>query len=308
MKRAVLFLAVVAVVAAFGVGGDARQNPRGLIYETFDVPGADATNVSVINDAGDIAGSYSLDGKEHGFLLRQGQLQTIDGPEPTTFSTLIHGISASGEVVGQYRYAGTCPDCPPWVSTLIIRGFAWKAGVLDVIHVPGASYTISGSVNAGGAIVGEYWAGGRCLGFYYKDGAFSTVDMAEDPADPMSWSAAYGLNAQGDVAGWYGNGATFIMHGYVLSKGRKTTIDVPGFTWVTAGAINDQREVIVNAYENWAVKANYIWKDGSLVTEIRVPGAACAACTVAYGINNRGDVVGQYWTADYKGHGFIAHR
>ena len=55
-----------------------------------------------INNRGDIVGNVVFsDGKEHGFLLRQGIFTMLDEPDADAFTAAI-GISHSGQIVGSY--------------------------------------------------------------------------------------------------------------------------------------------------------------------------------------------------------------
>ena len=74
--------------------------PNG-VYTTIDVPGADATIPSGINDAGWIVGEYDSGGVAHAYVSDAlGAITTIDVPG-ATFSTGT-GIDSQGDIVGQY--------------------------------------------------------------------------------------------------------------------------------------------------------------------------------------------------------------
>jgi uncharacterized membrane protein len=55
-----------------------------------------------------------------------------------------------------------------------------------------------------------------------------------------------GINARGDIVGSYGS-ADGRFHGFLLSEGRFTSIDVPGATFTFADGINSEGD-IVGAY------------------------------------------------------------
>lgn len=294
---AIVFTSSVAVFAA------TAEDPATYTFTTFDVQDADATHVMAINAHGDVAGYYTQDGIDHGFVMRKGILQVLDAPEPATFATWVLGISASGVLTGMYRYPGNCTECPPWLN-FQMRGFKYDDGVLEVIDVPDAAYTIGTAINANGDIVGEYWTAGKAYGFLNEAGAITPLDISQLPDAATSWSAAYGINARGDVVGWYGNSLTWEFHGYLLRRGQLTTLDLPGLTWTVAAAINDRGDVVLNGYQNWTVTESHVWRDGAL-TRIEFPDSVW---TQASGINDSGDVVGSYATADGRIHGFIARR
>lgn len=64
MRKAVLFLTAVTVVAVFCVGVDAERGRGRVAYRTIDVPGATATTPTDVNNRGDIAGFYSADAEQ----------------------------------------------------------------------------------------------------------------------------------------------------------------------------------------------------------------------------------------------------
>jgi len=300
MKKTVLFLAAVTVVAALRVVADAQQGRGTFTYQTIDVPAATATQVNDINALGDISGSYTVGGVQHGFLLSKGEFVTIDAPEPTAYGTTGMGVSATGKFVGSYRYPGICPGCPSFM-TYLIGGFVWSAGDSEIVRVPGATYTTANDANARGDVVGEYWADNQAFGFLLRHGVYTQIDMS-DPDDPWPWSAAYGINDHGDIVGWYGDGDSFQFHGYLLRNGEVTTFDLPGYSNVSASKINNRDEVIVRAAGTAPV--SYVWREGEL-TQVAFPGATW---TRAAGINDRGDVVGQYRASDGTLHGFVAYK
>ena len=299
MRKVVLFLTAVTVTAVLCVVADAQRGRGTFAYRTIDVPGATATTPTDVNNRGDITGFYSDGAIEHAFVLRNGKFVTIDAPDPTVLMTRGWGLSPSGELVGSYRLPGVCPGCPNPSNPL--HGFVWGAGGFQVVEVPGASYTTALGINARGDVVGECWADGRAFGFLLRDGVYTRIDMS-DPDDDVPWSSIYGINDRGDIAGWYGDSATMVFHGYLLRNGEKTTIDLPGYNNVQAWKVNNSGEVIVRGMEG-SHHVSYVWSDGEL-TQVEFPGATW---TRAAGINDRGDVVGQY-LASGSWHGFMANK
>lgn len=76
---------------------------------TIDPPGSTNTNCQGINDSGQIVGSFVLGDVRHGYLFSNGIFTTIDYPGANPAGsgaplsgTDVHGINASGEIVGSY--------------------------------------------------------------------------------------------------------------------------------------------------------------------------------------------------------------
>ncbi len=73
----------------------ASLEPRhGVRFESFDYPGSTNTQATAITPAGEIVGRYSsADGREHGFVLRDGAFTAVDVPG-ATFSTDVAWVNA----------------------------------------------------------------------------------------------------------------------------------------------------------------------------------------------------------------------
>jgi probable HAF family extracellular repeat protein len=93
------------------VVGDYRNSvngPRhGFTYDTttqgyglLDFPGASETRPHGINNAGQIVGYCTIDGKTQGFLYERGVLITLNFPGAT--ATFASGINAAGQITGAY--------------------------------------------------------------------------------------------------------------------------------------------------------------------------------------------------------------
>ena len=123
-------------------------------------------------------------------------------------------------------------------------------------------------------------------------GTFTSID----PPGAL-YTEALGINTAGDIVGNY-SGADAHQHGFLLHKGVYTTIDFPGATdtWITA--INDQGQM-AGAYGTglkqigkllWPVYHGFV-NDNGAFTSFDVPYAG-AAGTLAYGLNNKNQLVG----------------
>jgi probable HAF family extracellular repeat protein len=163
------------------------------------------------------------------------------------------------------------------------------------------------------------------------------------PIEPPGavFSHALGINNQGQIVGQYQDaGGRF--HGFLLSGGNYTTLDVPnsGIYTNAANGINASGQ-IVGSFESGGGAHGYLLSGGTYTT-LDVPGANAtlanginlsgqivgafssaqhgfllsggsytpldvpgASLTQAYGINNSGQVVGLYVTPDTKNHGFL---
>jgi probable HAF family extracellular repeat protein/YD repeat-containing protein len=128
---------------ADGVDHGFRRDARGR-FVTIDVPGGAPTQLTKINDRGQIVGRYeTIPGvySFRGFLLIDGRLVRLDVPGARYTQPL--GINNRGQVVGEYRR----PDGTT-------HGFLWQRGRFTTIDKPGAPGTSLIDINDRGQLLG----------------------------------------------------------------------------------------------------------------------------------------------------------
>jgi probable HAF family extracellular repeat protein len=283
-------------------------------FTTIDVPGASFTESNDIGPTGDIVGRYaSSEGKSHGYLLRQGRFTTIDFSP--TFTGAI-GINRSGDIVGRYQSADGK-----------FHGYLLSAGIFTSLDVPGATATSAFGINPQGDIVGGYCYPGPCPapvqsglnhGFVLRGGTFNSIDV---PGAVLT--QAWKINAAGQVAGRY-KSTDGKWHAFLMSDGEFTSIDVPGaiqtVSFPPQVGMNAAGDV-VGSYcaaapcplvvaDNFVTVHGFLWRrkehdDARQVTTIDFPGASGGG---AFGINARGNIVGAYFDASHRAHGFLRSR
>jgi uncharacterized membrane protein len=166
---------------------------------TLDVPGSTATSARPINDAGEIAGFYDAGGTTHGFLLLDGTYITLDVPGSS--STNARALNNTGLIGGDY------------VDTDGIRhGFLrTDDGYSFPLDPPTSTNTRVLGANDSGHVVGDY------------TGATLT--------------APGGMNDLGEIVGSYTD-ASGAFHGFLFTRARYATIDVPGAAGTFPSGIN----------------------------------------------------------------------
>jgi uncharacterized membrane protein len=265
----------------------------------------------MMGGAGDGGDTAPLTG--HGFLLDKDVFTAIDHPDAVA-ETAALGLNDRGQTVGAYVDAeGT------------IRGFLLDDGVFTPIEHPDAgAATIASGLNDRGQIVGFYVdADGRSHGFLLDRGrgarrdrgGFTTIDHPDASSEPGIGTLAFGIDNRGRIVGGYidaeGRG-----HGFVRGKGRGarrdegvfTTIDFPGAGGATvAQAINNRGQIVgyYNPFQATASKRGFLLDDGEF-TAIEHPDVTFeinGGGTSLFGLNDRGQIVGQY--SDSSCHGFL---
>jgi probable HAF family extracellular repeat protein len=151
--------------------------------------------------------------------------------------------------------------------------------VFTTIDPPGSDGGALGlGINNAGQVVGTAFdADFNTAGFVYSAGIYTFLAVP----GAAGGSDANGVNNNGDIAGDY-NDADGFTHGFLRQGGAFSTLDS------TAYGLNDRSMVVGSFVGGTGHQVGYMLFNG-VSTPIAVPGARD---TYAYGINNRGDVVG----------------
>jgi hypothetical protein len=142
----------------------------------LNVPGAESTYPTAINDKGVVAGYAFTPSFYQGFTYSNGVYTIVNaGPPSTDFGTRIYGINNAGDLVGLYESAAAT-----------IQAFIVHDGVTTLFDVPGFEsvlYDNPGTeafdVNNRGQIVGWAQQGieGVVRGFIETSGTFDLLDF-----------------------------------------------------------------------------------------------------------------------------------
>jgi len=256
---------------------------HGVRFESFDYPGSSNTQATAITPSGEIVGRYSsADGRQHGFVLRDGAFTAVDVPG-ATFSTDVTWVNASGAIVGSYGdslgghayvlrggnfttidFPSANPVCTAgfgisnagdvvgveFVCSDFLHGHGYllSGGQFTLVDVPGAVGTFPTMVIDSTRIVGTYFGSdGIFHGFLRQAGKFTTIDF---PNSTFTWIT--GISPEGDIVGFY-NSQDGNQHGFVLSDGEFISIDIPGATTSEGNGIDPQGDVV----------GRYITRDGN---------------------------------------------
>lgn len=157
------------------------------------------------------------------------------------------------------------------------------------------------SINDHGDIAGTYLDGANNShqsGFFFSGGIFQKIDLPGS-----NFTAVSAINNSDQMVGTYRIGDD--IQGFLYQEGVFTTLTTPLGTNVWARDINSAGDMVVWVVDTRGGMNNgtgsYLVKD-DVYTKIEVPGAMR---TEVWGINDRGQIVGQY-TVAYEGtHGFL---
>ena len=226
---------------------------------------------------------------------------TIDYPGATL--TVAAGISARGDIVGNYRLAAEAPR--------IRHGFLLSDGRFITVDVPGAMFTNALGIDHIGRIVGRFCTTivvpcapgmGPVHGFVRSGGQFFTIDFP-DAIRTNAWK----ITPEGRIVGGYtrSDGHTRI---FLLSEVGFTTADVPPSLEIALeiGGMNPRGDVVVTYCDSVGCPSSSI-VHGLLMkkrefTVLDFPGAVS---TSPFSISPNGNIVGFYDDASGRRHGFL---
>jgi len=161
--------------------------------------------------------------------------------------------------------------------------------------------TVVSGLNDSGTLCGSFWGADSVHGFFLSDGTYTTYDVPGE-----SYTDVTGINNAGDFVGTYFD-PVISFQGFISVGGTVTTIDIPGGTYITPNGINTANQ-LVGSYVDAASGFSYGFYSsptGKLTYPIHVPGSLT---TYLHGINDRGWMVGNYWTQSghrRTGHGLL---
>jgi len=261
---------------------------HGVRFESFDFPGSTNTQATAITPSGEIVGRYnSTDGKQHGFVLRDGAFTSVDVPG-ATFSTDAAWVNASGAIVGSYgdSFGG--------------HGYVLSGGNFTKFDFPSANPVCTagfGISNAGDVVGVEFVCNDFFHGHGYllSGGQFTLIDF---PGAVGTFPTMV-IDATRMVGAYLGSDG--VLHGFLRQAGKFTTIDVPNstFTWITG--ISPEGNIVGFYTSQDGNQHGWVLSDGQFIP-VDIPGATL---TESNGIDPQGDVVGRYVTPDGNTHGYF---
>ena len=329
MKNRALFVLVSGLlVTSYSFG-------QQFNFASINVPGATATWASGIGPGGQIVGGYlDANGKEHGYLYRNGTFTTIDIPgslvglpddpetgKPVPLQGEVDGINPAGEMVGDYFAppgAPGAPDCIVAFSPPCQRGFLYKRGQFSSVLVPGHAGSIPTSIAPDGAIYGclhDQTFGPQMFGFERTHaGDFKTLQAGggelANPAESHPNSMNNAATPDGSlIVGLYTPPGASRAHGFTVQNGLWADYMFPGSTATQNWGINPNGD-FVGAYRDASGHFHGFLQPGDGSTPIpidyRDPVTRVEAIqTRAFAINPAGVIVGLF--VDGTGeHGFVA--
>jgi hypothetical protein len=215
----------------------------------------------------------------------------VSSPGDPAFTQLL-GINNSGTIAGYFGDGTIVPN----------NGFTLTLpNTFTPENFPGSTQTQVIGINSAGATVGFYVdAAGVTHGFQDVGGTFSTID-----APGTAFNQLLGLNDNGQSAGYSSLDPTGMTLQRAFVQNGSTFTYIDGF--LPTGTSNDQATDINNAgvvsgFYTTATVTDGFLLNGTTLTTLSFPGSVF---TQALGLNNAGDVVGDYVDSFGVMHGFV---
>ena len=238
-------------------------------YRLLNAPGAYATQLSSINNHGDILGIWTGTQSSDvpaSFVWRNGSYVQVNVPGSRW--TVAGRINNRGDVIGSYLTA----------SGTAQLGFLFTGGKYKTLNPGAGTYSLGIDINDQGDILG--YANSQ----YYvlRDGKITYLNF-----DPNVVTYATAINNAGWIVGYYGvySGDNWYWNGFLLKDGQYTTISFPGSSETLITDVNNNGVVLGYwANDNMQV-GNFAWQNGSFKS---IPGTSY----LPIAINDYGWMVG----------------
>ena len=280
----------------------------GVLTDLGVLPGGGSSYTNAINYRGLVVGQ-SEDGTfdalsgiprfvatlwDHGLIKNLGTFGGISFAISITNENFIMGASENGliDTSGFAAFAGI-------TQTSQIRAFGWNGGEIFDLGTLGGLGAFPLAMNNRGQVVGLsptspvpgpsglppiapfLWSKGEMLNLGTLGG---TLGMAT------------AINESGRVVGFSNLAGDSVTHAFLWEHGAMTDLGTIGGTFANANWLNDAGEVIGFGTNTGDVELHaFIWSHGAIRDLGTVAGDNASN---AFGINNRGQVVGQSWFFD----------
>ncbi len=295
-----IFIAAV-LIGSLLILAPVSQASISYTYATLGSPNAPngyGNAATGINDSGQVSG-YFYSAGFHSFVFDGSTYTALDERNGMYGSVTANSINNNGQVTGYFG------------STTGDHGFVYNNGAYTILNNPNAlspginAGTYAQGINDNGLVTGYFGDatatcnGSICYrGFVYDGATYATLD---NPIATFGNTFATGINASGQVSGYYKNATGY--HGFVYNGSTYTTLDDPIATFGNTFATGINASGQVSGYYNNATGYHGFVYNGSYTT-LDDPSAVNG--TFVTGINDSGQVSGIFYSATRSFQGFIA--
>ncbi len=261
-------------------------------FEPFDVEGGTETLLSDIRNDGTLVGRFKDGGGISQGFVQSGTNRTVFNVTGTT-ATFAGGMDSAGRIAGFYRNA---------TNPAVQHGFIRETnGSITTIDGPGSTTTYAWRINDAGQVNGYWFEDPFFITSFRRatNGALTTNVFAGSRVGTV----ARGMNDAGDMAGWKWD-ENFTLQGVIFAGGATNAFTVAGWEHTLPGDINNLGDIAGTVNNGFTNTAGFFRRADGVTVTFNPPGAVEVE---VFGLNDLGQVVGEYADAGGSRHGFIAH-
>ena len=283
------------------VSSTARPGILNYSFQSFDPPGSVDTVARGVNNRGQIVGRFQDSaGVIHAYLRQvDGSFLTVDPPGAVGAGAW--DIDNAGTIVGAWQ-----------ASSGGLHGFTRSpSGLYTTTDFPGSVDSQFTGINSRGVLLGNYDLGVSTDSTAFVD-ALGVFSQFEDPAAAPMQTAAFGINSENFISGFFDDPATN-EHSFVRAPNAQfNNFDFPVADFTDAYQINDLGQVVGQYATNFP-NHGFVLSGAMTLTGLPSP---CQFLSFDYpdsqgsgarGINNAGQITGIFRVRGNPArHGFLA--
>jgi len=290
------------IASALALAVSAAQAQSGFQFRVVDFPGAVNTAAIAVNNFGTVVGFEKDTANTHHAIIEDaGGLRLLDphGLIGTAGQSWAFSINNRDDIAGAYTD-----------SSLALHGYVLHADhSITRIDFPGGVDTQAFGVNDLGEVIGIYNdAQGNGHAFLLREGRYRNIDLPGGVAN--QGTEPFSINDRGEIVGEFANTDGTQGFGYLQKPdGRFTLTTAPGSAPQQTFyiSINNRQQILGSFLDINNGNHNFL-KTGDDFRPFDVPASFGASSVSVQTINDEDEIVGFYFDASNRAHGFVAIR
>jgi probable HAF family extracellular repeat protein len=272
---------------------------NGTITDLGMLPGDDYSEARAINNLGEIVGlSATSTGSVHAVLWENGTITDLGMP-PGDDVAVASGINERGQIMGTGG------------NSIEQYGLLWDNGTIAELRAVDiwfddnlpvgrlGPFAHAYGINERGQIVGVSTTSTGVHAVLWENGTVTDLDTLPG----HDYSEAFGINDRGQIMGLSGMWASDCNAGecnaVLWENGTIRDLGIPMTGWGLPSGINDRGQTVFASVQSHVGFSRAVLWDKGTITDLGALAAPGSGLSAAFGINNRGQIVG--WAVDADG-------